>query len=100
MAGTLFAVETLTPELASRLSLTARAGVIVTAVAPGSSGDQAGIRPGDAILEVNRKPVAGVDDFRRLLGEAAPGTPVPVYLQRGGGKNEYVVLTVPEPNKR
>jgi serine protease Do len=92
-------VETLTPELAGRLGLTARAGVIVTGVAPGSSAEQAGIRPGDAILEVNRKRVAGVEDFRRLLAEAAPGTPVPVYLQRGGGKNEYVVLTVPEPRR-
>jgi serine protease Do len=89
-------VETLTSELASRLSLTVSTGVIVTGVAPGSSADQAGMRPGDVILEVNRKPVAGVDDFRRLLAETAPGTPVPVYLQRGGGKNEYVVLTVPE----
>ena len=27
------------------------------------------------------------------------GDPVPVYLQRGGGRNEYVVLTVPEPKR-
>jgi len=92
-------IEPLTPELAARLGLTARAGLLVTGVAPGSSGEQAGIRPGDAILEVSRKPVASVDDFRRLLAAAAPGDAVPVYLQRGGGKNEYVVLTVPDPKR-
>jgi hypothetical protein len=26
-----------------------------------------------------------------------PGESVPVYLQRGGGANEYVVLTAPRP---
>ncbi len=67
--------------------------------AAGSSGDQAGIRAGDAILEVNRQPVADVEAFRRLLAEAAPGSAVPIYVQRGGGRNEYVVLTVPEPRR-
>ena len=28
-----------------------------------------------------------------------PGEAVPVYLQRGGGRNEYVVLSVPEPKR-
>jgi Do/DeqQ family serine protease len=89
-------VEPLTPELARRFRLSARSGVVVTAVAAGSSGDQAGIRPGDAILDVNRRPVADVEGFRRALAAVAPGTAVPVYIQRGGGRNEYVVLTVPE----
>ena len=92
-------LEPLTPDLARRFQLSARAGVVVTAVVPDSSGDAAGIRPGDAILEVNRKPVADVEEFRRLLAGVAPGESVPVYIQRGGGRNEYVVLTVPEPRR-
>jgi serine protease Do len=92
-------VEPLTPEAAQRFKLTAKAGVLVTDVASGSSGDAAGIRPGDAILEVNRQPVPTVDAFKRAIGDAKPGDPVPVYLQRGGGRNEYVVLTVPEPKR-
>ncbi|HKA63096.1 MAG TPA: PDZ domain-containing protein, partial [Methylomirabilota bacterium] len=59
----------------------------------------AGIRPGDAILEVNRQPVSNVESFKRVVGAAKPGDPVPVYLRRGGGRNEYVVLTVPEPKR-
>src|SRR2546428_541812 len=54
-------VEALTPEASQRFKLTAKAGVVGTDVAPGSSGDQAGIRPGDAILEVNRRPVTDVE---------------------------------------
>jgi S1-C subfamily serine protease len=92
-------VEPLTPEAAQRFKLTAKAGVLVTDVASGSSGEAAGIRPGDAILEVNRQPVSNVEAFKRIIAAAKPGDPVPVYLQRGGGRNEYVVLTVPEPKR-
>ena len=73
--------------------------MLVTDVASGSSGEAAGIRPGDAILEVNRQPVSTVDQFKRIIAAAKPGDPVPVYLQRGGGRNEYVVLTVPDAKR-
>ncbi len=92
-------VEPLTPEATQRFRLTARSGVVVTDVAPGSSADQAGIRAGDAILEVNRQPVRDVESFRRIIALVKPGEAVPVYLQRGGGRNEYVVLSVPEPKR-
>jgi serine protease Do len=92
-------VEPLSPETAQRFKLTAKSGLLVTDVASGSSGDAAGIRPGDVILEVNRQPVANVEALKRVMAGAKPGDPVPVYLQRGGGRNEYVVLTVPEPKR-
>ena len=92
-------IEPLTPEASQRFRLTTRSGVVVTDVAPGSAGEQAGIRPGDAILEINRQPVKDVDTFRRLIASVKPGETVPVYLQRGGGRNEYVVLSVPEPKR-
>jgi Do/DeqQ family serine protease len=92
-------VEPLTAEASQRFKLTAKSGVVVTDVAPGSSGDQAGIRPGDAILEVNRQPVTDVESFRRIVASVKPGDAVPVYLQRGGGRNEYVVLSVPDPKR-
>ncbi len=89
-------VEPLTPEASQRFQLTAKSGVVVTDVAAGSSGEQAGIRAGDAILEVNRQPVTDVESFRRIIVSVKPGEIVPVYLQRGGGRNEYVVLSVPD----
>jgi serine protease Do len=92
-------VEPLTPETAERFGLSARAGVVVTDVKPGSAGAEAGIRPGDAILEVNRRPITGVDSFRESMAAVRPGDVVPVYVQRGGGGNEYVVLKSTEPTK-
>jgi len=90
-------VEPLTPEMAREHRLSARSGLLVTEVAPGSAGAAAGIQPGDAILEVNRRPVPDAVAFRQVVAGLKPGDSVPVYLQRGGGANEYVVLTAPRP---
>jgi Do/DeqQ family serine protease len=90
-------VEPLTPETAQQNRLAARSGLLVIEVAPGSAGAAAGIKPGDAILEVNRQPVSDAVGFRQAVAGLKPGESVPVYLQRGGGANEYVVLTAPRP---
>ncbi|HKZ08628.1 MAG TPA: DegQ family serine endoprotease [Methylomirabilota bacterium] len=92
-------VEPLTQEAAERFGLSARSGVVVTAVRPGTAGAEAGIRTGDAILEVNRRPVTSVESFREAIASVTPGEIVPVYIQRGGGSNEYVVLKAVEPGK-
>jgi Do/DeqQ family serine protease len=90
-------VEPLTAEAAEKLDIPGRSGVLVTTVAPGSSGAEAGIRPGDAILELNRRPVTGVESFGKILVGVKPGDVVPVQLRRGeGGRSEYVVLKAPE----
>ena len=90
-------VEPLTPETARQNRLSARSGLLVTEVAPGSPGAEAGIKPGDAIVEVNRRPVADAAAFKQIAAALKPGESVPVYLQRGGGRNEYVMLTAPRP---
>jgi Do/DeqQ family serine protease len=90
-------VEPLTPETARQNRLSARRGLLVTEVAPGSPGAEAGIKPGDAIVEVNRRPVADATAFRQIAAALKPGESIPVYLQRGGGRNEYVMLTAPRP---
>jgi serine protease Do len=88
-------VEPVGPESAERSGRAARAGVVVTAVAPGSAGAEAGIRPGDAVLEVDRRPVTDVESFRAAATAVRPGDLVPVYIRRGKGGNQYVVLRAP-----
>jgi len=90
-------VEPLTPETARQNRLTAGSGLLVTEVAPGSPGAEAGIKPGDAIVEVNRRPVTDAAALKQIVAALKPGESVPVYLQRGGGRNEYVMLTAPRP---
>jgi len=90
-------VEPLTPETAQQNRLSTRSGLLVTEVAPGSPGATAGIKPGDAILEVNRRPVRDAAALKQIVATLRPGESVPVYLQRGGGRSEYVMLTTPRP---
>jgi serine protease Do len=45
-------------------------GVIITQLAPNGPAARAGLRPGDVLLEVNRKPVGNVHDFEDVYGKA------------------------------
>jgi serine protease Do len=76
-------VENVTPELAQRLGMTGKSGVVITQVQPGSSADDAGLQRRDLILEVDRRPVKDVQSYQRALA-ANPAKPVLLLIQRGG----------------
>ncbi len=60
-------ITDLTPEIAGRLKLEAEKGVVVVGVAPGSKAEKAGIERGDLILEVNRRNVDSVSEFKSAI---------------------------------
>jgi len=76
-------VQDLTPEIAKGLGLKKDTGVVVTGVEPGSPAADAGIRAGDVIREVNRKPVKDVQDFIQKIEKAKDQDNVLLFLQRG-----------------
>ena len=55
--------------LKSRHNFTSKRGLLVVQVAQNSKGEAAGIRPGDVLLNVNKKEVRTIDDFKRLYKE-------------------------------
>ena len=57
----------LTEEIASRLGAEDITGVVVVNVYPGSPASNAGIQPGDVIVEVNRTPVESVPEVSEEL---------------------------------
>jgi Do/DeqQ family serine protease len=78
------ALETLDAQTARQLGLKdVTSGVLVRDVEALSSASQAGIRPGDVILQVNRQPVADVSAFQKLVQDAGDG-PVLLLLNRQG----------------
>jgi serine protease Do len=76
-------VQNITPEMAKSLGLKKGTGVVVTGVEPGSPAADAGIRTGDVIREVNRKPVTDVQDFVQKIDQAKDQNNVLLFLQRG-----------------
>lgn len=68
-----------------------RGGVVVTDVEPDSATERAGVRPGDVIMEINRKPVRTVADFDKLTGQLSAKTPVLLLINRG---NATIFLSI------
>ena len=58
-------VSELTEALAQRFRVTDARGVVVTSVEPGSPADEAGLRVGDVVNEINRVSVKSIDDYTR-----------------------------------
>jgi len=76
-------ISELTPQLAERLGYEGESGVLVVEVADGSLAEQAGLRKGALITEVNRKPVSGVHDFAAAVQAAPPGRSILLYVRLG-----------------
>jgi serine protease Do len=81
----------LTPALSSRLGLpdTIQSGVVVGEVAPGSAAAEAGLEPGDVILQVDKQDVGKPRDVLRRLEQKKEGAAVLVWRK---GATFYAVL--------
>jgi S1-C subfamily serine protease len=63
----------------------------VVTVEPGGPADQADLRPGDVILELNGEPQNSPDQFIQTVSSLASGAEVTVLLMRGGSQREQKV---------
>ena len=81
--------NTLPDRLAGANFQDASGNVLVANVAPGSPAAHAGLRTGDVIVAINRRPVKSVSELTRLLGETR-GT-IALDLFRGGARFLLVV---------
>lgn len=89
-------VQRVTPQVAESLGLEKAEGLVVTGVEPGSAGDEAGLRRGDVILEVDRKPVKTVAEYRKVVGEASKRGKGILFLVRRGESTLFLALK-PQP---
>jgi len=77
------ALRPLTPELAERLGVAPGThGLVISSVRPDAAAARAGLRPGDVLLSVDRRPVANARDALQQLAAARPGGHL-LLIQRG-----------------
>ncbi len=84
-------VQKMTPEIAESLGLDRPEGVVITSVEPGSAADDAGLRRGDVIMEMDRKPIHTIDDYRRAVKETKKGKGI-LFLVRRGDSTLFLAL--------
>jgi serine protease Do len=83
-------LQKLTPELAEQFGYEGAQGVLVTAVEPDSIAARAGIKRGDLIEEVNRKPVSEAHQVKKLIKESNKKSVL--LLVRQGDASRYLAL--------
>jgi serine protease Do len=78
-------VRDVSSDLARRFSLPRdRGGVLVVRIADGSPAEDAGLRTGDVIVEVNRKAITSVRDFSKSIASLSAKDPALVLILRNG----------------
>jgi serine protease Do len=79
-----FSVAPLTPELAGRLNLKADSRrIVVTSVSKSSRAFSVGLRPGDVVISVDKKPVDSVAAFNAIVKNKKRGDLLFLLVERG-----------------
>jgi serine protease Do len=77
-------VQEITPELARMFNLAEGSGALVAGVVAKSPAQQAGLREGDVIVEMNGKKVSDSRAMRLQIAQAAPNTTASLKVLRDG----------------
>jgi len=86
------AVTELTPEMRNQFNVPERVhGAAIENVLPGSPAEDAGLAPGDVILEVNRHPVQNAGSFASQVHSAPAGKDILMLVWANGGASYRVV---------
>ncbi|MEW6215120.1 MAG: DegQ family serine endoprotease [Nitrospirota bacterium] len=85
-------VMDLTKEIARQLGFSKyEKGVVIVRVEPGSPADEAGIKKGDIIKEIDKKQIDNLEDFNRIASNIKENETVLLFINRSG-KKFYVTL--------
>ncbi|HMA66454.1 MAG TPA: Do family serine endopeptidase, partial [Desulfosalsimonadaceae bacterium] len=83
-------VTEITENIAQRLDLSSRKGVVVVNVAGDSKAAKAGIREGDIIREVNHQPVNSASAYEDVVSGISRGETIQFYIKRA--QRGYLVI--------
>ncbi|MCX8112851.1 MAG: trypsin-like peptidase domain-containing protein [Bacteroidia bacterium] len=83
-------IETLTPEQQKEVDAPVSQGAYIRDVYGGSAAEEAGIRPGDVIVEIDGRPIRSSAELTELVARHRPGDRIKIGYYRNGKKMETV----------
>jgi len=84
-------IQDMTKDLAESFDLETSEGILITQVMEDSPADDANLKQGDVILEIDGDKVDKVANFRNRIALTAPGTKVLLTIQRNGKQKRIKV---------
>ncbi|MCZ6791516.1 MAG: DegQ family serine endoprotease [Candidatus Dadabacteria bacterium] len=91
-------VRQLTPKIVKRFNIDHDEGVIIADVDQGSVAGYAGLKPGDIILEINKKPINTLANYSAVLEDVKPGDTA-LFLVKRGNNTIYAALRIRKDDK-
>jgi len=89
-----FSVMNLSGEIAKQLGLSKdEKGVVIVKVEPYTAAEDAGLRKGDIIQEINKKNIKNINDFNNIVSKVKKGDTLLLFINRNRNKF-YITLKV------
>jgi len=92
-------IQDLTPEIAKRLDMAGKSGVIVSQVFPDTPASKAGIKAGDVITALNGKRVTNGRGLQTVVAGLPLNSPSEVTLYRDGQHQTMPVTVLEQPDQ-
>jgi serine protease Do len=86
-------VSEVNPQLSNRLGIKDENGVVVTDVIQGSVAQESGFQEGDVILEVNKKFIKRLDDYRNAVKTLEKEKPA-LFLVKRDANTVFITMTI------
>ncbi|MFC1684580.1 DegQ family serine endoprotease [Pseudomonadota bacterium] len=91
--------QDLTPELAQVFGIKRKHGAVVALVDPDSPADRAGLKVGDVVVRVNKRPVRNSLDLRNVVGLLRAGSRIELEVIRDG-RQRHLTAVITKPQVR
>jgi len=89
--------RTVTKDLQEQFSLSRSSGILVAQVTPGGPAEDAGIRQGDIIIDIDGEEMVKSSDVLVAIRDRKPGDTVKVTLDRNGSTMAFIVTLEERP---